>query len=461
MDMSQGRASGRILSHSRFWRFNKSIADAVALLSVQEYGRLQVGEFDPVRRSVSQAQADALTRSKAVYGFDVFQYVDRNTIAARQYVGAFQSGGHTIEVLPKIDDDHFVASRNLVTMLMVALSLDVSEGDVARVATQRQGILEILIRLFCDKLIGQVRRGLVRRYEWQEANLFVLRGKLGIAEQLRANAGHPERMYCRFEEFQEDNALNQVLKAAIQLLLKASRSFENQSRLSELLLAFQGVESIAGRSLPWRKIVFDRISERYRASFKLAKLFLTHSPPDVRGGAAEGVSLFFDMNVLFEEYIGRMVRKTLSPLGWTVQLQGPQQHAAFDEDNRIPAFAMRPDVVASRGLGERWILDTKWKQLSPMEARDGVSQTDMYQMFAYSRCFGCRDVTLLYPHHAGLGEVAGLRRRYLLGSNSHAGDDAEVRRLRVGTISLRDLATVPAQLKNIAAQMHLSEAEIA
>jgi hypothetical protein len=67
----------------------------------------------------------------------------------------------------------------------------------------------------------------------------------------------------------------------------------------------------------------------------------------------------------------------------------------------------------------------------------------------------------LYPHHAGLGEVAGLRRRYLLGANSYSGNDAEMRRLRVGTISLRDLATVPTQLKNIAAQMHLSEAEIA
>jgi 5-methylcytosine-specific restriction enzyme subunit McrC len=35
----------------------------------------------------------------------------------------------------------------------------------------------------------------------------------------------------------------------------------------------------------------------------LVELFLKGTPPDVTGGNAQSFSLFFDMNVLFEEYI--------------------------------------------------------------------------------------------------------------------------------------------------------------
>ncbi|CPH57209.1 McrBC 5-methylcytosine restriction system component-like [Burkholderia pseudomallei] len=332
---------------------------------------------------------------------------------------------------------------------MVALDLDIAEGEIARAATQRHGILEILIRLFCDKLFAQVHRGVVRRYEAREENLAVLRGRLAVTEQVRRNAGNPERLFCRFDEFQEDNPLNQVLKAAIRLLLGAARTLDNQRPLAELLLAFDGVSDCRQSGLPWHRVVFDRLSERYQACFKLAELFLKNTPPDVGAGQLQSFSLFFDMNTLFEVYIGRMAMRVFRRHGIVAKLQGPQKHLAFDNGTERLAFLMKPDVVGLRNGRAEWILDTKWKELSSDEAREGVAQSDLYQMYAYSSCYMCSDVVLLYPHHQLLGAVAGIRRTYSLNPWAGNPDAGEVRRVRVATIDLADLTTVPEQLERI------------
>ena len=419
----------------------------MALISVREYEKLHVGEFDWNRPSVTPKQAEVLTNLKPIYGFEVFKYVNGNTLSAQQYVGSFQLGPHTVEVLPKIDGTEQIVRRNLVAMLAVAHDLEISDGEAARVTQQNHGILEILIRLFCDKLFAQIHRGLVHRYEGRAENLAVLRGKLGIAEQVRLNAGNPERLYCRFDEFQEDNPLNQILKAAVRFLLGVSRDVRNQRQLAELLLVFEGVGDFRRQCLPWAGVVFDRLSDRYKPCFKLAELFLKSTPPDVTGGTSEGFSLFFDMNVLFEEYIGRIARRVFSPAGHQVALQGPQKHLAFDSDNLRPVFAMKPDVVGRIAGRIAWILDTKWKPLSLQKAKEGVQQDDLYQMYAYANCYDCPDVILLYPHHHELGGEAGVRSTFAL--NPWFSLPGLSRQVRIATVELSVLATIPEQLRSI------------
>lgn len=43
------------------------------------------------------------------------------------------------------------------------------------------------------------------------------------------------------------------------------------------------------------------------------------------------------------------------------------------------------------------MLDTKWKMLDLGKPNYGISQADMYQMYAYQKKYGAENVTLLYP----------------------------------------------------------------
>lgn len=421
------------------------------VISLTEYGRLHVGEYQPSKPSVTLAQAASLTKLNSVYGFDVFKWVNQNTLAAQQYVGTLQLGRLTIEVLPKIEGsasspDDSTIRQTLVAMLMAVLDLEISDGEIARLAVQQHGILEVLIRLFCDKLFSQVHLGLVRRYEWQEENRSVLRGRLVVSEQLRLNIANPERLYCRFDEFQEDNPLNQVLKAAVRRLLKVSKELPNQRQLAELMLVFEGISDIPTSSLPWQKVAFDRLNDRYQPSFRLAELFLKNAPPDVTGGAASSFSLFFDMNKLFEEYIGRIAVRVFRPKGLQMRLQGPQRFLAQEELSGSNSFAMKPDIVGMKNNEVIWIIDTKWKQLSVEELREGASQSDLYQMYAYANNYNSPNVVLLYPHHKALGEKAGVRASYKLNKWIGAQSGHDACRIRVATIDLSNPKLVKGQL---------------
>lgn len=379
----------------------------MTLLSVFEFQRVSVGESsgNDSTPCITRAQADILTNQKARLGFEVFKFVNGSAVTAQQYVGVCQVGDLTIEVLPKIDIEVSHVRKNLVAMIAATADLAIKDGGAAYVGTQNYCILDILIKLFGEKLFEQLRRGLVRQYETRDENLSVLRGRLNVVQQMRVNIGNPERLYCRYQEFLEDIPLNQVFKATLRRLLKFARQTSSQRLLAELLLMLDTVSDVPVAKLAWQEVHFDRMNERYRPSFKLAEMFLKNMPPDVTGGLYEGFSLFFDMNVLFEEYIGRTAQRVMRDSGVAVSLQGKggnQRYVARDSKEN-GAFAMKPDIVGVRkGLYE-WILDTKWKMLSQVEWREGVAQADMYQMYAYASCYDCPKVILLYPHHHELG----------------------------------------------------------
>jgi len=60
-------------------------------------------------------------------------------------------------------------------------------------------------------------------------------------------------------------------------------------------------------------------------------------------------------------------------------------------------FRLRPDICISREGRIECIIDTKWKTLSDNAAHHGISESDIYQMFAYGKEFQAPRVVLLYP----------------------------------------------------------------
>lgn len=60
-------------------------------------------------------------------------------------------------------------------------------------------------------------------------------------------------------------------------------------------------------------------------------------------------------------------------------------------------FGLRPDIVMTKG-DRIIILDTKWKNLvNNVNKNYGISQSDMYQMYAYSKKYKTSEIWLLYP----------------------------------------------------------------
>ena len=147
------------------------------------------------------------------------------------------------------------------------------------------------------------------------------------------------------------------------------------------------------------------------------------------------------MNVLFEEYAGRLAQEVLQPKGFHVTLQDSSTHLAHDEAAGRKAFLLRPDLLVRLGTRPWVVADTKWKRLDPRQTNLGVSPADLYQVLAYAHRFETTRAALLYPHHPAVDRLAGLQKELTI-----QGPSPEPVRVRIVTLDLARLDEVPAQL---------------
>lgn len=315
-------------------------------------------------------------------------------LRAGQVVGVLATPGVNLEILPKIDAENNEGIRkSLIRMLALTRDLPIADHELAQLGIQHENLLEILIRIFADRLLDAVRRGLPHRYLRHEDELPRLRGKLNVQRQFTRNAVRPDRLACVFDEFSANTPLNRVLKAAVVRLLALSKSSANTRKLGELLSRFDAVGESAA---PLReRVALDRTNQRYHQLYSLAKLILAQDWQNTTTGRSEGFSLLFPMNDLFEEYIGRCLKIALPHR--SVELQERPHHAI---QGPIPRFRLQPDIVVDGKI----IIDTKWKELGTHKMHFGVKQADIYQLLAYARAYSAERVTLLYPWHKHLDQ---------------------------------------------------------
>ena len=80
-----------------------------------------------------------------------------------------------------------------------------------------------------------------------------------------------------------------------------------------------------------------------------------------------------------------------------MRTQGPQK--PFARIHGVGAFQMKPDIALMKAGKAHFILDAKWKEIDGggNDPKHGISQGDIYQLYAYGRKYGCPKVALIYP----------------------------------------------------------------
>ena len=354
-------------------------------------------------RIAPQARASAFS---GLGGEGVLEH-GRKGLRARGVVGVIATPDCQLEILPKIEGagesgvDNATLRHRLIHMLAVALDIRIDAGAITELGWQRYTILELLIRLYCGKLADAVRQGMPRQYTDQEDDLPALRGRLDVTRQFSTLAVSPQKLACRFDSRSPDIALNQVMRAAITKLSRLAQAPDNQRALRELSFAYADISGVSPGALRWDLIVLDRTNTRWRELLSLTRLFLSDRHQKTSAGAIDGHALLFEMNVLFEGYVARLLARALAGTDLRVSAQGGHRDCLFDGETG--RFRTRPDLIVRRGGRVALIVDTKWKRIRRIDdPKQGVSQADVYQLMAYGRIYDCSRVVLLNPHHGGL-----------------------------------------------------------
>lgn len=320
-------------------------------------------------------------------------------ITAKNYIGVISmKDGTTIEILPKIcsslTDSEERTKKLVIKMLQALRSSPYKSLQTTNVNAEKLNIFEVFIRMFIDEVFLIVKRGLKCDYEALQDNLPAYKGKMLFCEQAKYNYAHKERCFVEFDDFNSNRPENRLIKATLLHLLSRSNSSKNRKDIKLLLTSFSEVVASADYQNDFSKIVSDRNTRDYEVALMWSRVFLMGKSYTAFSGSEVALALLFPMETLFESYIAALIKKAIG-MGFTVSAQDKSYHL-FDIPNR--RFLLKPDIVIRRKEDDAiFILDTKWKLLSDDKSNYGISQSDMYQMYAYQKKYDASSVTLLYP----------------------------------------------------------------
>ena len=309
-------------------------------------------------------------------------------IQARNYVGVLQTkGGLTIEILPKIADktDTDKSKEVFIKMLRTLKNFPFKSSNLASLKTQNLPILEIFISMFLRELETLVKKGVKSDYVTLEENLNFLKGKLNINEQIKRNSIHKERFYVEYSEFLSDIKINRIIKTTLKFLYKKSNSSKNQQKIRELLFIFDEVSMCNDYKNFFTDYTRNRQARHYEQTLLWCKIFLLGDTFTPHKGDDLAFALLFDMNALFESYVGNFIKKKFP----STALQHSEKYLIENPKG----FKLRPDIFL-RHQKLNYIADTKWKIV---KSKDDISQADLYQLYAYGKKYECGKLHLIYP----------------------------------------------------------------
>jgi len=117
----------------------------------------------------------------------------------------------------------------------------------------------------------------------------------------------------------------------------------------------------------------------------LARLIILNYSPDISHGQEKMISLLFDMNNLWEEYIFVKLSEVLQNTNYSIIGQDYKTFIGFN--------SLKPDIVIRhQKTGETYVIDTKWKIPNNI-----ANVADLRQIYTYARFWNAQKVMLLYP----------------------------------------------------------------
>ena len=324
------------------------------------------------------------------------------SIKPLNYVGVIKAGELTIQVFPKLFKDekykeHLpTIAANLLKMLSYSGNVPFRSMDITNLNYERYELFEIFIHLFAKNLLFTLKSSQKREYMKKSEDIRVIKGRINFRKY-----NNPCRLHiipCEYHEFSIDNTLNRTLKYTCSLMARTVGDFSTAKNLRSIINILDQVTFTPISVSEVEKITFNRLNRIFEPFIVMCKIFLSRSALTLQSSSVEFFSLLIPMEKLFEEFIAEVLQENPGYFFGKPTLVNSQLNIgkmATDEHGK-ELFNIRPDIVIGYPLIEA-IIDTKYKALDDTDAKLGVSQSDLYQMYAYSTKTNTERCMLLYP----------------------------------------------------------------
>jgi len=296
-------------------------------------------------------------------------------IESNSYVGVVKLNNFQIIISPKI------TNFNLAKMIAFAYDLESIEilNELNELATDKANISDIISLIFLKETENIFYQGLRKRYQEKEEDIASCRGKINF-NKLAKNSSSSVTLPCRYQELTVDIEENQIILAALRLLLANTNNRKLKKKLNILFSKIKIEVSL--RPLSYQLLTkglnnSDRLNNNYKNLFRLVELLLRKEDFNLLGEQDNDFPGFLlDMNLLFERFLKKYFKSKLSP-GVKVEAQKSLKNK-FRSDklsyNLIPDYQFFEEGKLVR------IADAKYKNYEQKK----VSVSDLYQLTAYA-----------------------------------------------------------------------------
>ena len=360
-------------------------------IAIKEYSEIKENELDSCNLDKLQAYLKCQNLDSALK-------VTRHGIKANSWVGVIKYKNLHLEILPKLisadvnndnkisEDKRSIILKNLIFMLSYTKKLDIKTNDSAKLSTEKNPFIEILIREFATSLFESLKRFTPKRYVREEENLNYLKGKIKFSENIRYNCTNEAKFYCEYDEFSENNLLNQLFLFVSTCLYNISNSSYNKKTLKFIINYYSDISFVRFDKFKVRKIKLTRNQELFKKPFKLAKMFVEQASVDLSKNKFENITLVWDMNKLFEEFIFELIRRKIPECKALAQKPKRllKKENVTRRDTKVDILVQKPEVI----------IDTKYKKFKNFE---DISSADIYQVTTYCLLHKYNRAILLYP----------------------------------------------------------------
>lgn len=279
----------------------------------------------------------------------------------------YNNNHYSINVTSRFGDSflkHLIASTD--GFIEIPNSGDTEKSDMAE---------WLLVFLWKVKLKHAYRLGLPKEYSAKREKTVSFRGNLEINEVTK-NPDFIPPCICNFREHSYDNSITQLVANTFRFI----RNKELISECNKLKLDF--VTATEGKIRQVNELLsHTEIKNPYYNDYKivadLSKRIIRRETADFAGQKENFSAFFFDVSILFEYFI----RKVLIRKGFILEKKNQEQYTIPSGGNyNNGKRRLFPDIIIKNDDGSVDIYDVKYKRY---DFTFGVSREDLFQINTY------------------------------------------------------------------------------
>ncbi len=281
---------------------------------------------------------------------------------------------------------------------MLAYAFDDSKMnniEETKVTTEKFNHIYDLFAFMLSNITGRlIKRGLFKNYINESDELNTIKGKINLTESIKKNTFINKKLVCEYDNYSENNYLNQIIKTTMFYLLSSNKLTKKYSDdLKKVYTLLNTIDTLNNISLiRWDAIIYNRNNRNYKFIINLCYMIINGLLVNKSDGSVELMDFVNEKSLasLFEsfvrkyyqiEYKGQLVAGGES-INWQIDSE-------YENNRMIELLPQMHTDITLRHRNKELIIDTKFydKTLSKNgfngSDKETIKSNNWYQINSY------------------------------------------------------------------------------